>query len=87
METILGITRIVSWAGAIGVILLAFDRALLAAEDRGWIYYRTCRPVRGGSMYHLNELSKMLGGGGVPEIREEIQEAEAGDPLGRRDSE
>ena len=64
----------------------AVDRALLSAQDRGWIYYRTRRPVRGGSMYHLNELSEMLGGGNAPEIREEIQQAESSDPV-TRDSE
>ena len=87
MEITAGLARILVWTGIIGVIALVFDRALLAAEERGWIYYRTRRPVRGGSMYHINELSEMLGAGHVPEIREEIQQAEAGDPLGRRDSE
>ena len=87
METMAGLARILVWTGIFGMIALALDRALLAAEDRGWIYYRTRRPVRGVSMYHINELSEMLGGGSVPEIREEIQQAESGDPLGRRDSE
>ena len=79
--------RLIVWTAIAGVVVFALDRALLAAEDRGWIYYRIRRPVRGGSMYHINELSEMLGAGRVPEIREEIQRAESGDPLGRRDSE
>ena len=79
--------RLIVLAGIAGVVALALDRALLAAEDRGWIYYRTRRPVRGGSMYHINELSELLGGGRVPEIREEVQQAESGDPLGGRDPE
>ena len=87
MVIIARLARILVWTGIVGVILLALDRALLAAEKRGWIYYRIHRPVRGGSMYHINELSEMLGAGHVPEIREEIQEAESGDPLGRRDLE
>ena len=79
--------HILAWIGIAGVVALALDRALLFAEDRGWIYYRTRRPVRGVSMYHINELSQMLGGGGVPEIREEVRQEESGDPLGEQDSE
>ena len=37
--------------------------------------------------YHLNELSEMLGGGTAAEIREEIRQAESGDPVRGRDSE
>lgn len=74
--------RVAAWiAGTLGV-LVALDRALLWAERRGWIYYRTRRPVRGVSMAHLNELSQMLTGSGVPEIREEVREDESGDPPG-----
>jgi hypothetical protein len=62
--------------------LWVLDRALLFLEERGWIYYRRRRPVRGVSMYHINELSLMLGGPGEPEIREEVDEDESGDPLG-----
>ena len=82
METIAGLGMLLAWTGIIGMIVLALDRVLLAAESRGWIYYRTRRPVRGGSMYHLNELSEMLGGGKVPEIREEIHQDESGEPFG-----
>ncbi|MFQ5550415.1 MAG: hypothetical protein ACE5FJ_04165 [Gemmatimonadales bacterium] len=78
--------RLSVWTGIAVVVALALDRALLSAEDRGWIYYRTRCPARGGSMYHLNELSEMFGAGKVLEIREEIQRAESGDPFGRRDS-
>jgi hypothetical protein len=60
--------------------LLALDRVLLWAERRGCIYYRVNRPARGASMYHLNELSQMLTGSGIPEIHEEVQEEESGDP-------
>ena len=79
--------RILVWTGMAATVAWALDRALLSAENRGWIYYRTRRPVRGGSMYHLNELSEMFGGGKAPEIREEIQRAESGVPVGGRDSE
>jgi hypothetical protein len=35
-------------------------------------------------MYHLNELSQMLTGSGIPEIHEEVQEEESGDPPSER---
>ena len=84
---IAALIRLLGWTTLAGLVALLLDRALLCAEDRGWIYYRTRRPVRGGSMYHLNELSEMLGGGKAPEIREKIQRAEFGVPVGGRNSE
>ena len=83
METVAGLGGFLAWTLIVGVSTLALDRALLAAESRGWIYYRKVRPVRGGSMYHLNELSEMLGGGKVPEIREEIQQDGSGESFGK----
>jgi hypothetical protein len=74
------LSKVTAWIAGTLLILLALDRALLGAERRGWIYYRTRRPVRGVSMAHLNELSQMLTGSGVPEIREEVREDESGDP-------
>ena len=76
--------KMLAWTTMAGIVALALDSALLAAEDRGWIYYRT---RRGGSTYFLNELNEMLGGGKAPEIREEIQQAESRDTRGGRDSE
>lgn len=82
MDTLTELARILLWTGIAGVGLLALDRVLLGMERRGWIYYRTRRPTRGGSLYHLNELSEMFGGGPLPEIREEVQQDESGEPLG-----
>lgn len=72
------------WLALLAVAVWVLDRLLLEAEDRGWIYYRKRRPVRGVSMYHINELTMMLGGTTVPEIQEEVEEDDSGDPLGPR---
>ena len=78
--------RVASWIAGTVAVLFALDRVLLWAERRGWIYYRTHRPVRGASLYHLNELSQMLTGSGIPEVREEVQQDESGDPRGGHDA-
>jgi hypothetical protein len=78
--------RVASWIAGTTVVLFALDRVLLWAERRGWIYYRIHRPVRGASLYHLNELSQMLTGSGIPEVREEVQQDESGDPQGGHDA-
>jgi hypothetical protein len=78
--------RVASWIAGTIVVLFALDRVLLWAEGRGWIYYRIHRPVRGASLYHLNELSQMLTGSGIPEVREEVQQDESGDPQGGHDA-
>ena len=79
MTTESELLKVFLWLGLVFVIA-GLDRALLAAERRGLVYYRTVRPVRGVSTYHLNELSEMLGGHGLPEIREERQEPGPGAP-------
>ena len=37
-------------------LAVALDRLLLAAERRGWIYYRTCRPPKGAAAERLTQL-------------------------------
>lgn len=76
--------KVASWVVGTIVGLFALDRVLLWTERRGWIYYRTYRPARGASLYHLNELSQMLTGSGIPEVREEVQQDESGDPPDRQ---
>lgn len=37
-------------------VLVVADRALLAAERRGWIYYRTRRPSKGAAAERMVQL-------------------------------
>ena len=71
--------------GMMGVFVL--DRALLWAEERGWIYYRRRRPGRGAIGYHMLEMSSVFNPSHkvVQEIqvKEEQQEDESGDPPAR----
>jgi len=84
----LGIDQIpefLPWIGFGAVIVYLLDRALLSAEDKGWIYYRKRGFGRLGSPYHLNELNEAFGAGRAPAIIEEVQQDEDGDPLGGQD--
>jgi hypothetical protein len=66
----------------VAVVLL--DRLLLRLEGRGWIFYRRTRGVRGGAMYHAQELDSIFNPGmqHVQEahVKQEQDEDESGDP-------
>jgi hypothetical protein len=72
---------------AVGAVLLALDRLLLAAEARGWINYRRHGLSRSAVLYHTLELHSVFDPGirQVIEIRNEERknQAESGDPLFR----
>jgi len=77
----------VIWGGAALVALVVFDRLLLWAESRGWIYYRKNKPRGGGAVYHFLEMSSVFSPG-IKEVIEvkvsqEQNQDESGDPLGR----
>lgn len=73
-----------AWALAAGVILFVLDRLLLGLESKGKIFYRRTRGVRGGAMYHAQELDSIFNPGmqHVQEahVRQEQEEDESGDP-------
>jgi len=73
-----------AWAAAAGVFLILLDRLLLALEAKGRIFYRRTRGVRGGAMYHAQELDSIFNPGmqHVQEahVKQEQEEDESGDP-------
>jgi len=71
--------KLLLWIGVGIPALVILDRVLLFAEKRGWIHYRRGGLGRGASMYHLNELSQIFTGSGIPEIQEEVEEDDSGD--------
>ena len=66
------------------VVALLVDRLLLRMEARGWIFYRRTRGIRGGAMYHAQELDSIFNPGmqHVQEahVKQEQEEDESGDP-------
>ncbi len=74
------------WAlwGAMIFIGVPIDRLLLALEEKGWLFYRRTRGVRGGAMYHAQELDSVFNPGmkHVQEahVKEEEDEQESGEP-------
>lgn len=81
--------RLLFWGIVIVVALLALDRLLLWAEERGWIYYRRYKPRRGASTYHLMEIHSTFEPGFEEvieaKVHEEEREDESGDPPGADD--
>jgi hypothetical protein len=71
-------------AAAVALAAVLFDRLLLRLEARGWIFYRRTRGVRGGAMYHAQELDSIFNPGvqHVQEahVKQEEEEDESGDP-------
>jgi hypothetical protein len=73
-------------AAAIGLTIAIFvvDRLLLAAEAKGWIYYRRKRSSPGTSASAFLELQSMLEPGRHYELRElradDSEQDESGDP-------
>ena len=51
------------WAAALAIAALVADRLFLAAEARGWIFYRRTRGFRGRAMYHAQELDSIFNPG------------------------
>jgi len=82
-------SAVVLWSLGFLVGLLLVDRILLYLEARGWIYYRRNKPGRGASTFHLLEWTSVLDPTQrqVIEVRvkEEKNEDESGDPLGKRE--
>jgi hypothetical protein len=74
----------VAWAAAAAVVLMLLDRLLLGLEAKGHIFYRRTRGVRGGAMYHAQELDSIFDPGmqHVQEahVKQEQEEDESGDP-------
>ncbi len=72
------------WAAGTVVLLILLDRLLLRLEAKGRIFYRRTRGVRGGAMYHAQELDSIFNPGmqHVQEahVRQEQKEDESGDP-------
>lgn len=72
------------WAALAVVVSVLLDRLLLRLEARGWIFYRRTRGVRGGAMYHAQELDSIFNPGmqHVQEahVKQEQDEDESGDP-------
>jgi hypothetical protein len=72
------------WAVAVTIALVFLDRLLLGLEARGWIFYRRTRGVRGGAMYHAQELDSIFipGMQHVQEahVKQEEEEDESGEP-------
>ena len=66
------------------VVAVVLDRLLLRMEATGWIFYRRTRGVRGGAMYHAQELDSIFNPGmqHVQEahVKQEQEEDESGDP-------
>jgi hypothetical protein len=78
---------LVKWLTAVAtavVLAVLLDRLLLRMEARGWIFYRRTRGVRGGAMYHAQELDSIFNPGmqHVQEahVKQEQEEDESGDP-------
>jgi hypothetical protein len=73
-----------AWVAMAGILLVLFDRLLLGLEARGLIFYRRTRGVRGGAMYHAQELDSIFNPGmqHVQEahVKQEQEEDESGDP-------
>ena len=76
-----------NWLAAVaatGVVAVLVDRLLLRMEARGWIFYRRTRGIRGGAMYHAQELDSIFNPGmqHVQEahVKQEQEEDESGDP-------
>ena len=72
------------WIAGLIVAVWFVDRALLWMESRGWIYYRRTKPGRGAMTYHLFEwnaaFDPTMRQVQEEQVREVIQEEEAGDP-------
>ncbi len=79
-----------AWVVMAFILLVLFDRLLLGLEARGMIYYRRTRGVRGGAMYHAQELDSIFNPGmqHVQEahVKQEQEEDESGDPLAPRNA-
>jgi hypothetical protein len=73
-----------AWTAIAAVVLILLDRLLLGLEAQGRIFYRRTRGVRGGAMYHAQELDSIFNPGmqNVQEahVRQEQEEDESGDP-------
>ncbi|MBT8461131.1 MAG: hypothetical protein KJO44_01320, partial [Gemmatimonadetes bacterium] len=52
-----------AWIVLAFILLVLFDRLLLGLEARGLIFYRRTRGVRGGAMYHAQELDSIFNPG------------------------
>jgi hypothetical protein len=61
-----------AWTTIAAVILLLLDRVFLGLEAKGRIFYRRTRGVRGGAMYHAQELDSIFNPG-----MQHVQEAHA----------
>ena len=74
----------VGLAAMAGILLVVLDRLLLGLEAKGLIFYRRTRGVRGGAMYHAQELDSIFNPGmqHVQEahVKQEQEEDESGDP-------
>jgi len=72
------------WAAVAVVAALLLDRLFLRLEAGGLIFYRRTRGVRGGAMYHAQELESIFNPGmqHVQEahVKQEQEEDESGDP-------
>ena len=77
--------RLLLWAVAAAVILVALDRLLLHCEARGWIFYRRTKGKRGGAMFHTLEMQSVFDPGAKHAqeiiIEEQEEEDESGDPI------
>ncbi|MDP2470692.1 MAG: hypothetical protein Q8W45_04880 [Candidatus Palauibacterales bacterium] len=72
------------WLVGAAVLCLCLDRLLLRLEARGWIFYRRTRGVRGGAMYHAQELDSVFNPGMLhvqeAHVKQEQEEDQSGDP-------
>lgn len=71
-----------AWLIATGIALFALDRLLLAAEARGWIYWRRRRRVGSGGDVMVLDLMTNPAARHVVEAREDTaaEERRADDP-------
>ncbi|MBZ0271262.1 hypothetical protein K8I61_04450 [bacterium] len=56
----MGLGSTIATIGGIGVALFAFDRLMLVAEARGWIYWRRRKPSPGTAGNALLKLHAMI---------------------------
>ena len=74
--------RLLAILAAIAVAIWAADRLLLAAEARGWIYYRRKKASPGTRASAMLELQSMLEPGKAHELHAVQSEEEARDESG-----
>ena len=72
------------WGAIVIIGGFVLDRLLLRLEEKGMIFYRRTRGVRGGAMYHAQELDSIFNPGmqHVQEahVKQEQEQEESGDP-------